>query len=160
MTFKREGPGTKRLLATLDGLDGVEGKVGWFETARYPGKSAPPVAYIATIQEFGYPEGGIPARPFMRPAVAENGPGWLKLIGQAAKHCIKTGYSPKDALEQIMLKAAGDVAKKIQAVTSPELSPRTVAKRKNKSTKPLVDTGQMIQAVTGKVEGVGEGTQG
>lgn len=153
MSVRRVGPGTDKLVATLDGLDNLEGKVGWFESAHYPGGT--PVAYVATIQEFGYAAGGIPARPFMRPAVADNGPEWMKLLGEGAQAAMEGRFTPRAVLEMVVLKAAGDVGKKIAAVTSPALSPRTIAARKNKSTKPLVDTGQMIQSVTGKVEDAG-----
>lgn len=146
MTVTRTGPGTRHLLATLEGLEGLEGKVGWFESAHY--KDGPAVAYVATIHEFGTEH--IPARPFMRPAVDEHGAEWMQLLAQGARRAAEGGISARDVLEMVTLKAAGDVAKKIQAVTSPALSPITV-KRKGHS-KPLIDTGQMFQSVTGKVE--------
>lgn len=149
MSVRREGPGTAKLAATLDGLEGLEGKVGWFESAHYPDGTA--VAYVATIHEFGTEH--IPARPFMRPAVQDNGPEWMQLLGQGAQRAAEGSISARDVLEMVTLKAAGDVAKKIEAVTSPALSPVTI-KRKGKA-KPLIDTGQMFQSVTGKVEAAG-----
>ena len=146
MTFTRSGPGVGKIVAALQGLDGLEGKVGWFESAHYP--DGTPVAYVATIHEFG--TGRIPARPFMRPAVADHGREWIDLLGQGAKAAISGGPSPAEVLEAVTLAAAGNVAEKIQAVTSPPLSPVTI-KRKGHD-KPLVDTGQMVQSVTGKVE--------
>lgn len=137
---------TERIVAAMEGLAGAAGKVGWFETAAY--KDGTPVAYVATIHEFGTSR--IPARPFMRPAVAEYGPQWVQQIGEGAKAALRGSVSARDVLEIVTLRAAGDVAKSITAVTSPALSPATV-KRKG-FTKPLVDTGQMIQSVTGKVE--------
>jgi len=53
-------------------------------------------------------------------------------------------------LEIVTLQAACYVAEKIAAVTSPPWKPVTV-KRKGFA-KPLVETGQMVQSVTGKVE--------
>lgn len=146
MTFTRSGPGVGKIVAALQGLDGLEGKVGWFESAHYP--DGTPVAYVATIHEFGTER--IPARPFMRPAVADQGREWIDLLGQGAKAAINGGPSPAEVLEAVTLAAAGNVAEKIQAVTSPPLSPVTI-KRKGHD-KPLVDTGQMVQSVTGKVE--------
>ena len=146
MTVRREGPGTAKVLAAVKGLDGLEGKTGWFETAHYP--EGTPVAYVATIQEFG--TGRIPARPFMRPAVADHAGEWMDMLAQGAKASLTGGPAPEQVLELVTLAAAGNVAEKIQAVTSPPLSPATV-KRKGFD-KPLVDTGQMLQSVTGKVE--------
>lgn len=138
-----------RAVAVLDGLEGLEGKVGWFESAQYP--EGTPVAYVATIHEFG--GGHVPARPFMRPAVAEYGADWMKLMGQGAKAALNGSVSPAAVLEAVTLRAAGDVGKAIKAVTSPPLSPITI-KRKGFD-KPLIDTGQMFQSVTGKVEATG-----
>lgn len=146
MTVTRSGPGIKRAVATLEGLDGLEGKVGWFESATYPEGTS--VAYVATIHEFGTSR--TPARPFMRPAVEDHGGEWIDLLAQGVKASLNGGPSPEAVLELVTLQAAGNVAEKIQAVTSPPLSPVTV-KRKGHD-KPLVDTGQMIQSVTGKVE--------
>lgn len=146
MSVRREGPGTAKVLAAIKGLDGLEGKTGWFETAHYP--EGTPVAYVATIQEFGTPR--IPARPFMRPAVADHGGEWIELLADGAKASLNGGPAPEQVLEMVTLAAAGNVAEKIQAVTSPPLSPVTVARKG--SAKPLIDTGQMVQSVTGKVE--------
>lgn len=137
-----------RMVAVLDGLDGVEGKIGWFETATYA--TGEPVAYIASIHEFGYAPGGIPARPFMRPAVAEHGQAWVDLLAKGANAALSGSMPARDVLEMVVLRGAADVAKTIEAVSSPALAPAT-AKRKGFD-KPLVDTGQLIQSVTGKVE--------
>lgn len=148
MTVRRvKGPAsTARAVALLDGLDGLEGKVGWFESARY--KDGTPVAYVAAIHEHG--AGHVPARPFMRPAVAQFGQSWVDLLGQGAKAALNGSVSAEAVLEAVTLKAAGDVGKAIKAVTSPPLKPMTIARKG--FDKPLIDTGQMFQSVTGKVE--------
>lgn len=148
MAVRREGPGTAKVLAAIKGLDGLEGKTGWFETARYPDGTA--VAYIATVHEFGTPNARPPARPFMRPAVQNYGQEWMDTLAQGAKASLNGGPTPEQVLELVTLQAAGNVAEKIQAVTAPPLSPVTI--RRKGFDKPLVDTGQMIQSVTGKVE--------
>lgn len=154
MTVRREGPGAAKVLATMQGLDGLEGKVGWFESAHYP--NGVPVAYVATVQEFGTDH--TPARPFMRPAVADHGGEWMQLIADGAEAALAGTHTPEQVLELVTLAAAGNVAEKIAAVMSPALHPATIAARarRNKSggasTKPLVDSGLMIQSVTGKVE--------
>lgn len=146
MSFTRKGPGVATIQAALKGLDGVEGKAGWFESARYPDGTA--VAYVATIHEFG--TGRTPARPFMRPAVAEHGQEWLDLMASGARAALKGNYTPEQVLEAVALQAAGDVAKSITALQGPPLHPETI-KRKGFDTL-LVDTSQMFQSVTGVAE--------
>lgn len=174
MTVRREGPGVLDVSKVLRGLDDHEGRVGWFESARY--EDGTPVAYVATIQEFG--SGAIPARPFMRPAVAEHGQEWLDQLAAGAKKAVQPGatLTPLMVLEAVAMMAAGNVGEKISEVTEPPLSQITLIARKtgkftggadvgaaaalvkegitvsDVSTKPLVDTGQMIQSVTGVVE--------
>lgn len=42
-------------------------------------------AYIALVHEYGYPEGNIPERSFMRSALEENRKGLKKIFAKAAK---------------------------------------------------------------------------
>lgn len=175
-------PGRKDLLVALKGLEGVRGKTGYFETAKY--EDGTPVAYVATVQEFGFKS--IPPRPTMRPTAAEKGKtggAWATLFGKGAKAVLDGNATPIQVMESLALVAAGDVSKAIAALTDPPLSPLTLLARLYKrdmgqkiksgktlgtlsksldagppnlaglvSTKPLVDTGQMFQAVTGIAE--------
>ncbi len=145
------GPAAVRIDALLSGLDGLVGKTGWFETAKYA--DGTPVAYVATVQEYGSPEGGIPPRPTLRPTAADKGRQggeWSDLVRDGARAALDGRIAPAVVLEHLTLKAAGDVAKSISALMAPPLSPQTIA-RKGFS-KPLVETGQMLQSVTGVVE--------
>lgn len=154
MSVRRQpGPASLTIDAALEGLDGLVGKTGYFETSVYP--DGTPVAYVATIQEFGYPEGGIPARPTMRPTADAMRGEWTDLLRRGAKAALNGQISARDVLESVALRAAGDVGKSIQALTSPALHPDTI-KAKGFS-KPLVDTGLMFQSVTGVVEARGIG---
>lgn len=145
---------------TLEQIQKKEVRVGFFDTAHYP--DGTPVAYVAAIQEFGH--GPIPPRPFMRPAKEQNKAKWLNNLGRAVKAVVDGSIDVDSALEQVGMVAAGDVRKAIKAVTAPALKASTVnarkrrlskrsARRANPQTisKPLVDTGQMIQAVTSAV---------
>lgn len=146
MTVRRVGPGVARLQVALKELGGLEARTGWFETAR--DAKGVPVATKAAAHEFGTTR--IPARPFMRPTVAEKKRAWLDQLAQGSKAILRGEASPRGVLEAVALRAAGDVAKSIRAVSAPPLSPKTV-KRKGFE-KPLVETGQMLQSVTGVVE--------
>jgi len=136
----RTGPGIKQVIAQLDSLGGLRAEVGWFDTSR---------AYLAAIHEFGYAAGGIPARPFMRPAIANYGPSWVDAIGQGATQVVLGNTTAAGVLEMVAARAAGDVAKSIKAVTSPPLKPATVARKG--FAKPLVATGQLLQSVTYRI---------
>lgn len=138
----------------LEQLGRKEVRVGFFEHSKYP--DGTPIAYVAAIQEFGH--GPIPPRPFMRPAEQQNKEKWVAAIARGARAAIDGSVTIDHALEQIGMVAAADVQKAIKAVTAPALSDATIRARASKkktkgnvSSKPLVDTGQMIQAVTSVV---------
>lgn len=126
----RHVPGPVDLTVKLKELKGVRGKTGYFETAKYA--DGTPVAYIATIHEFGYPGGSIPARPTMRPAVIKHGqPGgkWATSFAAGAKAVLAGKRTPLEVMELTALMAAGDVAKEISELHVPTLSPLTLMAR-------------------------------
>ena len=144
----------------LRDLESKEIRVGFFETAKYP--DGTPIAYVAAIQEFGY--GPIPPRPFMRPAELQNQNKWQRGIAAGVKAALNGAITIHAALDQVGKVAAGDVSKAIKAVATPPLEKATVdarkrrlskksAKKANPKTisKPLVDTGEMLQAVASAV---------
>lgn len=148
MSVRRDAAGGDRLTVALRDIDGLVGKTGYFETAVYP--DGTPVAYVATIHEYGFAGGGIPARPTMRPTAADKRTEWADTMAKGAKAALNGQMTSRDALERLTLRAAGDVSASIAALQTPALSVRTIA-RKGFS-KPLVDTGQMLRSVTGVVE--------
>jgi len=139
-------------------------RVGFFPEARYTDGTQ--IAYVAAIQEFGYPAGGIPSRAFLRPTIREQKGNWSRQIAGATIAAIEGDIRMEDGLGQVGALAAGDVSQSIANVTSPPLDEDTVEARKNKRAnepadagpgsssgirKPLVDTGQMLQAVSWRV---------
>lgn len=147
-TVRRQGPGFKRLRLALAELDGVEGKVGYFESSRY--KDGTPVAYVAAVHEIGFAPGGIPPRPTLGPTIDANREAYAKQFGQGAKAILDGRSTAMDVMETMVLVAAGDVGAAIGALQDPPLKPETV--RRKGFSKPLVETRQMIQAVTGVAE--------
>ena len=140
-------------------LDGYQAKAGWFQTARY--ENGVPVAYIASIHEFGVPSKNIPPRPFMRPTIIAQQKNWRDLMERGAQAILHGTENSHDVMEKIGLQAAGDVAATITQIWSPPLKPATIAararKRKDKTvtkslTKPLVDTGILLNTITSVVE--------
>ena len=154
------GPAFGPLTKALKTLGDAVGKVGWFETAKYP--DGTPVAYVAAVQEFGYPEGNIPPRLGMRVTAAEKQKEWASVAGGASRAVLAGKLTPWQAMETIGLKAAGDVRKHITEVTTPPLKVDTVKARlagKKQGrvvsvtvAKPLVDTGHLLTTLTSVVE--------
>lgn len=162
--------------AQLSQLEGKETRVGWFESAQY--EDGTPVAYIAAIQEQG--SGPIPPRSFFRTTVLEKKQTWIDTVEKLAKLVIGGKINGRDMMDMLGLQIEGDVQKKIASITTPPLSPLTLAARKYRqqgksvtgktlgelsrklkdgtidvsgvSTKPLNDTGQMIATLTHVVE--------
>jgi len=158
MTVVKHTPGaSKALRIAIKELEDKTVKAGWFDTTRYD--DGTPAAYVATIQEFGYPAADIPPRPFMRPTVDNKTPEWRKLLAAGSKEIINGKLTVANMLESFGKSVAGDIQESIAAVTQPPLKASTIAARRRKrksqgvSTKPLVDTGLMIQSVDSKVEG-------
>ena len=150
-----------QLQVALKNLDGKVGKVGWFEKSKYADKDATPVAYVAAIQEYGYPSKNIPARPFMRPTIADKQVEWASIVKQGSAQILKGNQTIGDVLELLGLKASADVKKTISQITTPPLAEATIAARLARKadkntvgnlTKPLIDTGIMFNTLTNTVE--------
>lgn len=115
------------LAARVKELDGLQTKVGWFESAQY--EDGTPVAYVAAINELGSPRNSIPARPFMRPTAIEQDQAWKETAAKAGARVLDGKMSGFDAMELLGLQAQGDIAKKIASITAPPLSPITLLAR-------------------------------
>jgi len=105
-----------------------QAKVGWFPSAKY--EDGTNVAYVALIQEVGAPEVGIPARPFMKPAVEANKDEWASQMRKGAKAVLNGRVSVDNVLEQVGMLAASDVQVQIETGDHQELSPTTILLRK------------------------------
>ena len=174
-------PDAAKGLKELIALGNRKGKIGWFETAKYP--DGTPVAYVAMIQEMGSPKNSIPPRPFFRPTIEAQSGVWKSQFRSGAKAILAGNETAASVMEKVTSKAAGDVRRTITKITQPDLSPVTLLLRKWKqgdrgvkkitgrmvgwaaaelnngpvdlsgvSTKPLVDTGYMLETLTHKVE--------
>lgn len=153
--IRKPGEGAKRLAFLLKGLKTTQQvKVGYFKSAKYP--DGTPVAYVATIHEYGDPSHNIPARPTMRPAVAHNRNNWRAIARDGAKQLLTGGLNVDQVLDRIGLAAAGNIKQEIRDKVSPPIKEATVRARtrryankaKSASNKPLVDTKIMLNSVT------------
>lgn len=126
---------------------GVEGspyvRVGFLENATYP--DGQHVASVAAYNEFGTQRA--PPRPFFRTMIAAKAPTWGK---DTAVLIAQDNFDAKKALGQMGERIAGQLRKSIVELTSPPLSPITI--RRKGFSKPLVDTGHMLNSVDYEVK--------
>lgn len=137
------------------------------------------LALVAAVQEFGAPAKGIPPRPFFRSAIARHSGEWGDTL---ARELQAADFDAAKALARLGDKMRGDLQQSIVDLTSPALSPVTVMLRGMRaqaryrdrpfgeliseavrrvaagktnygaSTKPLEDTGQLLQGVVSIVK--------
>ena len=119
---------------------------------------------MAICNEFGTSKA--PARPFVRPAIAEHGDRWLLHFAKGVKQALDGQIaSVNTTLHLLGAEIVAGLKDSIMRVWSPPLSPRTVAARRSKWNnarngsyqaalyKPLVDTKHMIESVEWRVKG-------
>ena len=132
-------------------------KVGFFDT-RY--QDGTPVAYVASIHEFGSPSNNIPPRSFMRSTATEKADAWAKAAAQIFRPAMLGSGSMTDALDMLGFIVEGDIAEKITQISAPALKESTIRAKRSKRAdggttgslgKPLVETGLMLQSVTHQV---------
>ena len=119
--------------------------VGYFSNSTY--SDGTPVAYIASIMEFG--EMHTPARPTIRPSLEKNKAKYYDLINKAIVNSLN-GSDFKTGLMMVGKMGAEDIQAEIRNLQNPPLSIKTILKKGH--SKPLMDTKVMFQSVTFKVD--------
>lgn len=162
------GPAKAPLEAALKVLDKVEGKVGWFSGNSYP-EGGPPVAYVASIHEYGYPEGNIPPRLGLRGVNRNEKNAWSGLSHKLSGEVIAGKRTPESMMDLMGAKAAGDYRKHITGPIQPPLKPATVRARLGRYASvsktvisvtvahPLTSTKTLLNTLTNTVEPSGGG---
>jgi hypothetical protein len=119
--------------------------VGFLQGARYPDGTS--VAMVAAIMNYGAPRAGIPPRPFFSQMIAAKSPEWPAAMAGLLK---STGYDTKKTLALTGEAIKGQLQTAIRDFDGVPLKPATI-KRKGHS-KPLVDTGQLLNSVAYEVK--------
>lgn len=163
------------LLKRVQELQAKKVQVGWFESSQY--SDGTPVAEVAIMQEFGTKTA--PARPFMRPTVANEKSNWADKIAPDVKNVVNGSESVSDLYTKAGVIIEGDVVHTIASITSPPLTDTTLLLRKwrqegrkitgatvgeahaalnsdnppslSTNTKPLNDTGYMVATLTHEI---------
>jgi phage gpG-like protein len=125
------------------------------KTGRRPedGESGPITnAALAYIHDNGAPEANIPARPFMRPGIADAERRIVKRMESGLKrHLAGDGDAIRVTLEGVGLIAQTAIRKRIAAGDFTPLAPATLAARLRRGrtgTRPLIDSGQLRNSIT------------
>ncbi len=120
-------------------------KVGFLAESKY--QDGKPVAMIAAIQDYGAPSVGIPPRPFFRNMVAAKKEEWPAAIAALLK---ANGYDALRTLQQTGEAISGQLRQSIVDTNEPPLAESTI--RRKGFSKPLVDTGHMLNSVSYEVQ--------
>ncbi|MGM8939554.1 hypothetical protein ACS8E2_12760 [Psychrobacter glaciei] len=102
---------------------------------------------LAAIHELGL---GVPKRPFVAPALNKNRANYIKYVGRQITPIIRRRQSMNATWQTVGVMAVADIQKYMVTAKFTPLAPSTI-KRKG-SSKPLIDTGQMRQAITYRVK--------
>ena len=136
-------------------------------TIQHPGGTPyGPNGFVPKSEGEGLPVTGpheivIPPRPFMRPTIDKQRDNWFRALEDGSKKILRGKATATQVLGTVAQKAADDVAETISQIQTPPLAKSTVAARKSKRadkktvgnlTKPLVDTGILINSISGKVD--------
>ena len=140
--------GWNSIVRELEKAKGMEVAVGILEGSQNEGES---IAEYATYNEFG--TDNIPSRPFMATSFDENVAEINSDFKRQADAMVQGKRTANEALTVIGQKHAGRIQNTITGRNFlPRLAPSTIAAKKG-STKTLVDTGAMTNAVQIEVRG-------
>lgn len=151
MRIRRESK-EKQVRAVLKAAGNIQTRVGFFAHQTY--NDGTPVAYVATIQEFGY--GPIPPRSFFRLTAQIKATEWARNVQGALASAVRAGSVDKliANFNQVGAAAAANISHTISTIQSPPLAESTLAARQSRkktpgvSSKPLVDSGKLIASPT------------
>jgi len=153
-TVKRTpGPGLAAFEKAMKELGQLESATGWFSSSKY--EDGTPVAYVATIQEFGSPQQGIESRSFQRATLSAKLDEYNQLIGKGARAVIAGKLTARKMLDAIGLQVAGDMRKTIADGNFKALEDSTIRARARRrgvaveavNTDPLRDSNLMVDTL-------------
>lgn len=106
-------------------------------------------AQVASWMEYGTVRNGEahqPARPAFRPTIDEGGPRYYEMIKRGLYAVIDGKLTTQRLLALVGERVVADIKSRIRAGIDPPLSDSRI--REKKSSKPWIDTGQLLAAIT------------
>ena len=131
----------------LEKLSKSHTKVGFMSGDGRDDNSGLTNAEVAMFNEFG--TSNAPARPFIRPTIAENKEKIFDMQEEGYSRVIQQKSTVGRELGKIGAFTQSEIQKKIREVRTPPNAASTI-KRKSPGATPLIDTGAMRQAVSHK----------
>jgi hypothetical protein len=130
-------------------LSGVRKEARTLADAKFAGSVS--LAMVAAVHEFGSPEQGIPERSFLRGGIRRATPKLNAVNIDSLRKVLLGKMTIEQAVEKLGVVAAGEVKREFVVGTFVPNKPATIARKG--SSRPLIDTGSLRQAVTYVVEG-------
>lgn len=137
----------KGFTTTAAGASARVVNVGYPDGPKEEGTS---VAMIAAVHNFGVPEKGIPERPFMTQGIAHGRERFNALNRRNIPLVLQGQMTTDQALGQLGAMAVGAIQQEIKNGEFKALKQSTMDEKG--STRPLIDTGQMLQTTTFVIE--------
>jgi hypothetical protein len=149
-SFKRDGRKWAEIMGRVqEYAGGASVKIGVLQSTDKQVEGADiTLAELAAIHEYGAPKAGIPERSFLRRTFRDaRGKGALEEhLKKLAKAIVKGKINPDQALEMLGQWGVAAVKGRIKDHIPPPLAVATIKRKKSET--PLVDTGQLINAIT------------
>lgn len=106
---------------------------------------------IAEVNEYGSADGHTPARSYMRSAMDGNRDAIAELEERLGAAMLEGSITPEAALTELGQFGVGLVKQRILELDSPPLAESTI--RRKGHDKPLIETGQLLGAITHELHG-------
>ena len=154
---EKSSPAFERMLAAQKRLaSGLYVKVGFLDDGSRHPDSDITIAGVAAVHEYGYPEGKIPARPFVGPSFEANRSKYERATEKLLRRYSSGTLELDAALGVLGLMIATDMRAYVVGGTpiAPENSDAVIARKLAKSSgaeggvRSLVDTGRMMNSIT------------
>lgn len=134
----------KRIKPMLKGVTVTVGVQGKEAESEY--ENGTPMVVVAAVHEFGSNDGRIPSRSYLRSTYDENRRKYEQMIAKGSRDAAKGKGTAKQAMFMTGETLRGDIVSKIKGGIPPPLSQRTIDAKG--SSVPLIDTGQLVAAIT------------
>lgn len=133
-----------------------EASHGLYVVVGITGDKGSDLVTIGVHNEYGSKDGKRPpARSFLRSTYDEKKDEYAAMVARGLDNAMTGKGSVRSALDRVGLRASTDVKLRIRKGILPENAPITIARKG--SSKPLVDTGRLLQSISHEVRGAGGG---